>query len=329
MVGISNVSDMISNRPTDRGNLIEELHVMNFRQLEIFGAVMREGTTIRAAHLLNMSQPAISTAIVQLEKSLHIQLFERVHGRLRPTDKANQLYEHSLGVFSAFHSVQSFANEFKNKKTIDFCLSATPSIGSTLIPLAMNSFRKKNPEVKVSILIGSIEEVQKNVAMNESQVGFYYTNPENFDLRKEEISDVSIVCAVPLDHSLVKNQQISADNLILSELITYQSNKYLDELVKGFTGSNHDEIYSGIKVRFVHSACEFVARGVGIALVDSMMRLRSEYSNRIVFLDLYPALKVPIYVCEHRDSVRSELSTAFIKEFQQICHHEIKGWSSI
>ncbi|WP_246685911.1 LysR family transcriptional regulator [Mesorhizobium sp. B2-4-6] len=43
---------------------------MNYRQLEIFAAVMRTGTASKAAELLGITQPAASRALVELEGSL-------------------------------------------------------------------------------------------------------------------------------------------------------------------------------------------------------------------------------------------------------------------
>lgn len=48
---------------------------MNFRQLEVFFAMMTSGTVTEAARLLGVSQPAVTTSIQQTEKKLGITLF--------------------------------------------------------------------------------------------------------------------------------------------------------------------------------------------------------------------------------------------------------------
>ena len=61
---------------------------MNIRQLEAFRAIMVARSTIGAAELLNLSQPAVSRLLSQLEASLKLTLFDRSSGRLVPTPEA-------------------------------------------------------------------------------------------------------------------------------------------------------------------------------------------------------------------------------------------------
>ncbi len=75
---------------------------MNLRQLEIFGAVMSTGTTVGAANMLNVSQPAVSQMILHMEDQLKFKLFHRHRGRLVPTQEAQILYEKAQRVFEAF-----------------------------------------------------------------------------------------------------------------------------------------------------------------------------------------------------------------------------------
>jgi DNA-binding transcriptional LysR family regulator len=48
---------------------------MDMRDIQVFRAVMRAGTTSKAAALLNVSQPAISQSIRKLEASSELRLF--------------------------------------------------------------------------------------------------------------------------------------------------------------------------------------------------------------------------------------------------------------
>ncbi len=54
---------------------------MTLHHLEIFVAVCREKTTHAAAEVLNLSQPAVSKAIADLEKHYQVRLFERMKHR--------------------------------------------------------------------------------------------------------------------------------------------------------------------------------------------------------------------------------------------------------
>ena len=66
---------------------------MTLRQLEILRAVLRFQTTMAAARVLGMSQPAVSAALKQMESQLGFALFERVNNRLFPTEAARMLQQ--------------------------------------------------------------------------------------------------------------------------------------------------------------------------------------------------------------------------------------------
>ncbi len=55
---------------------------MKLNEIEAFDAVMRTGSTMRAADLLGVSQPAISRAIARLASSTRMTLFKTVRDGL-------------------------------------------------------------------------------------------------------------------------------------------------------------------------------------------------------------------------------------------------------
>ncbi|MEK1931977.1 MAG: LysR family transcriptional regulator, partial [Pararhizobium sp.] len=84
---------------------------MNARQLEIFRAIMREGTITAAANALSVSQPAISKVLLHLESQLGYALFDRIGGRLVPTMEAHLLYADVDRVFRQMEALNSLARD--------------------------------------------------------------------------------------------------------------------------------------------------------------------------------------------------------------------------
>lgn len=61
--------------------------------LMVFVVVYREGSVTRAATILGVTQPAISNALLKLRTHFNDTLFRRQHGRMRPTVRAEQIYQ--------------------------------------------------------------------------------------------------------------------------------------------------------------------------------------------------------------------------------------------
>lgn len=72
------------------------MHIVNrldLNLLRLFDAVMRHGHVSRAAHELNLTQPAASQGLMRLRRELHDPLFERTGSGVRPTPRAQRLAE--------------------------------------------------------------------------------------------------------------------------------------------------------------------------------------------------------------------------------------------
>jgi DNA-binding transcriptional LysR family regulator len=80
---------------------------MNLRDMELFGTLMRVGTTTETARLLGISQPGVSGQLKRLESRLGISLFHRTGNRLEPTREANELFAMAMPIFSTHSQVRA------------------------------------------------------------------------------------------------------------------------------------------------------------------------------------------------------------------------------
>ncbi|TIU08122.1 MAG: LysR family transcriptional regulator, partial [Mesorhizobium sp.] len=78
-----------------------------------FRAVMSYGSVTQAAEAIRISQPAVSRLISDLEASLGLRLFEREHGRLRPTSEVHLLFQESHMAFSGLARLREAATSLR------------------------------------------------------------------------------------------------------------------------------------------------------------------------------------------------------------------------
>ena len=68
---------------------------LNFEQLRTFLTVERIGSVVRAAQILNVTQPAVTARIKNLEAALGAELFERSSTGLKLTKHGELLLAHA------------------------------------------------------------------------------------------------------------------------------------------------------------------------------------------------------------------------------------------
>ncbi len=73
-------------------SLKPQLRSVDLNLLTVFDAVMQEQNITRAAHLLGMSQPAVSNAVSRLKLMFNDELFVRYGRGIQPTMRACQLF---------------------------------------------------------------------------------------------------------------------------------------------------------------------------------------------------------------------------------------------
>lgn len=69
-----------------------QLRSVDLNLLTVFDAVMQEQNITRAAHMLGMSQPAVSNAVSRLKVMFNDELFVRYGRGIQPTARASQLF---------------------------------------------------------------------------------------------------------------------------------------------------------------------------------------------------------------------------------------------
>ena len=67
--------------------------MLSYRQVEVFHAIMMAGSVSGAAERLGLSQPSVSKTLQTMEYDLGYLLFDRIKGRLQPTEEARALLQ--------------------------------------------------------------------------------------------------------------------------------------------------------------------------------------------------------------------------------------------
>lgn len=145
--------------------------LLNLRQIEVFRAIMLTGSISKAAQLLNVSQPAISRLLSYTESRIGLVLFERIKGRLYPTPEARRLYQEVEQVHNSVQRVNEVATDLIEKRHGSLHIAVSPSLGQTLIPMAVTRFRQAFPDVKVYVRTLISSDLVQALVTQQAEVG--------------------------------------------------------------------------------------------------------------------------------------------------------------
>src|SRR5580700_9660097 len=112
---------------------------MNFRELELFLAVMEHSSVTKAAEKVNLSPGAVSLQLHKLAADLHTDLFVKSGKYLTPTPAARGLAEKAKVLISGLRDIEhEFANDpLTDHRPFHFATGATSLIHKLGKPLRM------------------------------------------------------------------------------------------------------------------------------------------------------------------------------------------------
>lgn len=241
---------------------------MNFRQLEVFRAVMATGSVSDAARLLHVSVPAVSRVLSHTEHRLGFALFERIKGRLHPTAEARLLYQEVEQVYAGVRRISDIAQELAQRRYGLLSVVSSPSIGQQLVPEAIARYHMGHPEVRLRFHCLSHELLKEQLLAGRVDVGISTLHMEHPQLTTRTIARSELVCICPWTHPLAESPSVAIADLLSHELISYPNDTPLARRIQTLFAAHGESARASIEVGSPHNACALVHAGAGMALVE-------------------------------------------------------------
>jgi DNA-binding transcriptional LysR family regulator len=260
---------------------------MNYRQLEIFRAVVDTGSATAAARLLELSQPAVSRQLAQIEADLGLELFARERGRLTPTAQALTLYGEAALAFEGLERVLNVAARLRSHQVGTLRVAAPYSAGEALLPLALSRLSASHRNLRYTLQVGNYETIAGLIARREADVGIVKEPLANPGVATLPLADSPVVCAIPPGHRLAGSRTITVDMIAGEPLILIGRNApWRHDIHALFRRSGHQPLIR-LETHAVGAACGFVTEGMGIAIVPLL--LAAQYAGRGIVLRAFAA----------------------------------------
>ena len=138
---------------------------MTLRHLEIFRTVCQKESITAAAEQLNMTQPAVSQAVRELESFYGARLFERMNRRVYITESGRTLLQYADTILSQFQDSVQVLQEVRHGGACRFGVQIT--FGETLLPAILKQLRARLPQVTLRAFVGNSRKNEDMLLRNE------------------------------------------------------------------------------------------------------------------------------------------------------------------
>jgi DNA-binding transcriptional LysR family regulator len=228
---------------------------MGFREIEIFRAVVNAGSTIKAANMLGISQPAVSQAIRKLEDSSGLQLFVRARGRLVPTQEATALMVDVDKFYMGFEAIEHRIKSLRQY-----------GIGR-LVPRALAAFEPGKKDIQVSLKILSSREVHQEVAAGQCDFGLMADEMPVAGLEHSPFVDTMGYVVMHASHPLAKRKIIHPADLADVDFIALNPEDSSRHRLEESMAAAGVTLKVRIETPYAHTICELALLGQGVGVV--------------------------------------------------------------
>jgi DNA-binding transcriptional LysR family regulator len=221
----------------DKVDQTSGLSLVRVEQLEYVAAVARTGSFRQAAEELQISQPALSQAVRNLERELGADVLERGRSGARVSSAGRELLPRILTVLDSVDQLRQAADTEHRSRRIVRVGTVNAATASLLAP-AVREFREEHSATEVEVISGRHDEIQRSIREGRCDLGlvnYLDGDDQAADLDTVELMRGRVVVCVRPDGPLAARAKISVADLQAEPLITmrpgYVMHRYVHRLL--------------------------------------------------------------------------------------------------
>ena len=280
---------------------------MEFRVLQYFLAVTREGNISAAAQSLHLSQPSLSRQLRDLEEELGATLFLRGKRRIELTEEGLILRKRASEMMQLVELTESEISEVKNDIAGSLSIGAGESRSMRRITAVFRELRDQYPNIRLNIVSGDTEDLKDRLDRGLLDFALIFTDFDKGSYHHLTSSDKEIFGVIMRrDCDLAAKDVVTVRDLYHRPLIVSRANG-----LQLFSGAQVRHLQIAATYNLIYNASLMVEDGIGCAISFDHLVDTSERSP-LCFRPLSPEIAVKPTLIWKRDQKLSVISQLFI-----------------
>ena len=245
---------------------------LTWRQIEAFHAVMLHGTIVKGAGAMNVSQPAVSRLISDMEYEVGYELFKRTKGRLTPTSAAIALYEEVDRAFVGKKEIERLARAIGRSQQQSLRVISLSVTTRDLLAHAIARFAQEYPDVHVSLDIQPKERVIEWLNARRSDIGICTLPIDSDRIEVHELISFKLIAVIPTGHPLADRESLEPSDFQGAAFVALPEHSGARPVVQQMFERNGVSVDIKVEAANADALIGLVAAGVGVAVVTSAYR---------------------------------------------------------
>ena len=250
---------------------------LTLRQLQIFIAIAQSGSTTAAAEKVSLSQSAISASIAELERTVNVQLFDRIGKRLMLNDHGRAMLPQAMILIN---TAENLEKSYSSSTPSLLIMGASLSIGNYYLPRLLADFWHSQGIVlgevslPIQVIVASTVEIAKKVADFEVDFGLIEGSCHRPDIAVTPWLQDEIIFVSSPNHPILKNVEkniIPLERLAKANWLLREKGSGTRELLEQTLLPHIPQLKSSLEFNDHEAIKQSAAQGLGIACLSHII----------------------------------------------------------
>lgn len=255
---------------------------MFYNQLEIVPIVAETKSFSKAAKLLHLSQPAVSSKIQAMEDFYGVKLFNRSSQGVTLTEAGKIVNAYAVRFGALHRAMDDELNKLLNKDNPSLIIGSSCTTGNYAMPCTIRAFKDRYPDTNIQLDISNTTNIIQKLFQKEVDVAVVEGNIDNPDLIVEHLDTVKLILVCTPGDNCIKRNSISIKDLRTKPFVMREPGaairKIFSEAISKY-GYSLDEFNTVSQMNSIHSVKSAVLGGLGVSLVPEIsVRTEIQYN---------------------------------------------------
>lgn len=244
---------------------------MDLHRLEVFCRVVELKSFTRAAEASFLSQPTVSEHLRSLEETLAVKLVDRLGREVLPTPAGRILYDYARRILRLRNEAAAAIANHGGRHGGHLWVGASTIPGTYLLPELIGRFKKRYPEVLVTIKIANSRQAAEQVIRGDCEFGVVGARWNEAVLEWEPLFADELTLVVRHDHPWAGRGEIEPAQLFEAPFIDREresgTRKVMQEILQGH-GLEVNKLRVIGEMGSTEAVRQSVKAGIGVAIIS-------------------------------------------------------------
>lgn len=283
---------------------------MEFDQLKTFLAVLEQGSFVRAAQALSVSQSTVSFHVKALEDRVGSSLIERGRGRVGPTPTGRVLEPYARRIVGLCDEASQRLDQTEAGEVGELVIAASTIPGEYLLPPVLARLRESHPRLQVQVEVTDSERATAAVLGRDCELALVGRKPGDRRLIATPFAHDEVALFGPQPDPFAPAGKLSPRELADVPVILREPGSGTRDAVARLLPHLGDS-NPALRVGSTEAAKRCVTHGLGVAFLSSLAVAAEVAAGRMHRIDVAGTpVKRTFYAVRHRSVTPSPAAQA-------------------